>query len=257
MIRMQTSQLWDLIYQDKKLKQELEEQLKEVRTKRDNCYAIFLEQFKVVQKIQDEEKKIMKNIQEHEDTILKFHHRISMLEIQIIMAEKRKNKILKALQTCQDEARKVKFLKELQSVTNDIGTYQSKQEELRSHIHLEEKEIEKETKQRKEKQKRLSEEKQQLVTCEKNVAEWDIELETKQNVFYQNTFEKLNENYHLLQEFVVRNIQGKKKITKEEAKKKTDAVIFENEETISIDPPGKVRRLTKYEKEKLSNVEEL
>ena len=83
-----------------------------------------------------------------------------------------------------------------------------------------------------------------------------MELERQKEVFYQNTFTALNEDYRKMQKLVVRNIEKGKNLTTDEAKKRTDAVIFD-EGQIAIDPPGKTRRLTKDEKEKYQQVEKL
>lgn len=256
MIRMQTEQLWDMIYQDKKLKQKLEEQLKEIKAKRERCYQLFLEQLEIVQKLREQVEISAKKIKRYEDNITKFHQQISMIEIRIILAENKLKKLKKDYQNCSDKKEQAELLYKIREVEDKIRNYQSSQDDLRDKILDEEKKKARETAKKKTNKERVLESEHILDTRKRNVVEWDVELETKQNLFYHQTFEALNEDHKLLQEFVARNIEDKKRLTKPEAKKNTDAVIFDDE-TISIDPPGKVRRLTKEEKEKLHQVEEL
>ena len=256
MIRMRTEQLWDMIYQDKIIQQDLDYQLKEIRKKREKCYQLFLEQSQVVQKIQVKLKKIGDCIRIYEENIVKFHQQISMIELKVIMAEKKRKKLELAITKAKTPDEKKNILIKFEENEEKIKNYQNQQANLRQEIRSQEQEISKQQGNQKQLKQKLNEENRTLEITKRNVSEWDLELERQKEVFYQNTFTALNEDYRKMQKLVVRNIEKGKNLTTDEAKKRTDAVIFD-EGQIAIDPPGKTRRLTKDEKEKYQQVEKL
>lgn len=256
MLRIRTDQLLDLIYQDKKIKKELERRLKEDQEKRERCFQIYQEQLKVVQKLEKEVQKDRKEIQANQDQISKLHSKISMLEIKIMMAERKLKQLQKSLASCRTDEEKETLLLQIAQEKELIQNYQKEQSQHRFYISIFENGIDFLQDHGKKHKEQLEDENRILQTRKKNVAEWDLAIENRTNQFYQNTFDYLNSDFKQLQDLVVRNLQQEKKMTKDEAKSTTNAVLLDSDK-ISLDPPGKVRRLTKDEKEKYQNVQEL
>lgn len=256
MLRIRTDQLWDLIYQDKKIKKELERQLKEDQEKREKCFQIYQDQLKVIQKLEEKCQKDRKEIQANQDQISKLHGKISMLEIKIMMAERKIKQLQNSLVSCKTDKEKENLQLQIAHEEELIQNYQNEQNDHRYSIRIYEEEISFHQDQNKKHRERLEDENRVLQTRKENVAEWDLTIENRTSQFYQNTFDYLNNDFKQLQDLVVRNLQQEKKMTKDEAKSTTNAVLLDTDK-ISLDPPGKVRRLTKDEKEKYQNVQEL
>ena len=151
---------------------------------------------------------------------------------------------------------KEKIEAKIQMEKDKIFNFRFEQMDARGMIVCRESDIDLFQKQEKEMKEKIHDEKRNLTIAENNLQEWDLTIENQKQRFYQNAFQQVNDDYQSLQDLIVRNLQSKKKMTKSEAKVKTNAVIID-EDQISKDPPGRARRLTKDEKEKYHNTEEL
>ena len=257
MIRIDTDQLYELIHKDKKIKKELEVYLQEDQKKLESCYETYKKKQELFFQIQEKRKKLAKQIEEQQNVEDKFHFQISHLEVQKIFQERKLRKLKKRIVGCKTEEEKEKLLLEYYRVEENIVKLSSQQEDIRTEIE-ENRSI---TSKLEQKQKRLHEQEldaeKETERLRENVSEWQISIETKTNLFYQDTFETMMVYYEPLRDLLVRNLQDDKALTKDEAKEKTNLIIIEPDEEILVDPPGYAKRLNKEKKEFYRHVEKM
>lgn len=257
MLKISTDQLWDMIYNDKDIKRKLEEKIKSDQEKRTRCYTLYQNQLFKVQELKTKIEDIEKKFQEQDDKINQCHLEISILELQIIVIKNRIKTLGKLLSSPATPNGSLNGIqKRITQEQQKIAEIQKKQNKLRDNIQNIEQETEQLKSERSELKERLAEEEKNTNIANQNVAEWDISIETKKNIFYQTTFDFLQSDYKQLQKVVGRNLEVNKKMTEKEAKENTKSFLF-GDDQIAIDPPGQVRRLTKEDKEKLPKIQEL
>lgn len=254
MIRISEDKLWKLIYHDPKITSELNEILLESREKREHCYQKYLKQKTKGKILQQEMEKCEKKLRDLEERVNHVHAKISSYEIRKIFLEQhiKKLKRLFVNPNLSQEKRK-KIGKDLEKTLEKIEHITSKQQECRDEIttyHRDKKEIKKEISVKK---IEIKENEKQISLELNNTTEWDVTMDEQRTFFYQKTYDKLHQNYFLLQEVMIRDREQDKKETFREAKEITKEILI-GEEEISLDPPGYTRRLTKEEREKYRSI---
>ena len=78
---------------------------------------------------------------------------------------------------------------------------------------------------------------------------WQEQKEKKEHRFYQASFEEVSENFKPCQDLIVPDLEDNKKMTRQEAKKKANPILIDEEYILSDPTQLHVRKLTKDEKE--------
>jgi len=254
MIRISDEELWNLIYHDVKIANELELLLFDNQRKRNYCYQKYCTEKLKLEKLQLKKEKLCDIIQILKDQIYKIHFKISSYEIKKIFLERQIKHLERLLNNPElPLEKKEKIQHDLEKTWSKMERISAKQLDCRKKISS----FQSERKQKKNElteQKKKIKEQERIISLElRNTVEWDITLEQQRTDFYQKSYENIHQNHSFLQEMVIRERERTRQETKEEAKEKTKEILIGDEE-ISLDPPGYVRRLTKEEREKYKSI---
>lgn len=258
MIRIDTDQLEELIHKDVEVKKDLEIVLKDDMKSYQICFKAYHQAEEELEKIQKKAEKLRKEIQEQKNFEDRLHAEINRLEIQKIFAERKRKRLLKKISESRDDEEKhLKYIHEFGEVEETIANLESKQESIRDEISENRSLVAKMERKEKSYIEKAKDAEREKRRHQQNVTEWQLSIETKTNLFYQQTFDTMMAYYEPLRDLLVRNLQKDKYLTKEEAKEQTNGIIIEPREEILVDPPGYAKRLTKEKKEEYREVKKL
>jgi len=253
MLRIDSTKLWNLILQNPEVQKKLERILKDETKQKEKCQEIVLAQRDKILKMQEQQKALQAQINKTFDEETRLHGDISVLEIQKVFLELRLKKVKRQLQRALTSKQKEKLKKEEQHLEEEISSYTDQQENIREQILDIQKDRDTYRSQDRDMAKDIQKEQDSLTTYEENLLECTNILDTRKKRFYESIFEQANEDFKFLQSLVVQNLENEKQLTTYEAKQKADAILIDHD-SISIDPPGKTRKLTKEEREKYENI---
>ncbi len=219
MIRIDTDQLEELIHKDVEVKKDLEIVLKDDMKSYQICFKAYHQAEEELEKIQKKAEKLRKEIQEQKNFEDRLHAEINRLEIQKIFAERKRKRLLKKISESRDDEEKhLKYIHEFGEVEETIANLESKQESIRDEISENRSLVAKMERKEKSYIEKAKDAEREKRRHQQNVTEWQLSIETKTNLFYQQTFDTMMAYYEPLRDLLVRNLQKDKYLTKEEAK---------------------------------------
>lgn len=248
MYHIKKDKIWELIQLDADIQKELKSHLKDQERAIQKTFLLNQTSIKNLESLKEKLEQVKKKESEIQDQENKLNNEISFAHIWI-MYHRHKVRTLKR-QMPDDPEKQEFFLKSIIHHEEEIQTLGLKQLACSINIADYKNQGKRLKEERKERQEEINLASKEVTRTQKNYQEWINEKEEMTARFYQNKMEEMTTDYKSCQDLVVRHLESDKKLTKEEAKSKTNPIIFDEEEMLrNPDLIHKVRRLTKEEKE--------
>ena len=250
MLKVDTEKIWKLLKKDKQIQAELLKYMAEEQESLIKVKNNYFQQQEVVNALKEKKENLSHEINKIDEKITRSHAEISFLEIQKIIAERRLQKLKKLFYSSLSKKEKTRLLKRIKKKEEEIKEFENNQLQIQSSIKSYEKEKEFSISQKRSVNEELDSNLDQLEEYSRSVRIWQEQVDMKESRFYHAAFEKVTEHFKPCQDLVVPDLEETKKMTKEDAKKKANPIIIDNENILSSPDQIKVRKLTKEEKEK-------
>lgn len=254
MLKIHSEKIWKLLQNDKKIQKELKKYIKEEQENFLKAQSM-VEQTRLNLQHLQEKKENLKHVRDHlDDEINHKNADISFLEIRKIFSNARIKRLQKILASTCNEYKRKKYQRLIMREQQHILSLENKQHDIQKDISELLKQREDCLESIKGTNKDLSKQYDQLENDQKNLSFYEEELNTKKDRFYQTAFQEASQNFKPCQDLVVPDLEKNKKMTRDEAKRKANPILIDQEYLLQSPEQLKVRRLTNNEKEEYRKI---
>lgn len=249
MLKIDSDKIWKLVKKDKRIQKELQKFIEKEQKKWQEATSIYQAQVNYINSLKQKQEYLSKEEDGINQKIVHLHGDISFLEIKKLFAQARLKRLIRVLKSLTNAKKRKKYEKYIQKEKDYLNDLERDQSYIKDEIQDFEKQKDLLHTEQKDLKITISKAYDELQEDEDIMSYWAEEKNKKETRFYQAAYEEVSENFKPCQDLVVPDLETSKKMTKQEAKKKANPILID-EEYILADPEQlKIRRLTKDEKE--------
>jgi len=249
MLKIDTEKIWKLLKKDKKIQKKLQKYTEEECQMLQEATSIYQKEASFLDSLKNNYEQLSQKEDQLNQNIIHKNGDISILEIKKLFSQSRLKKLYRIYHSLPESTKKQKYRNKILKEEAYCNKIQQKQEDIKEEITGVQSNLRELQMEQKEIKKDISRAYDKLAEYEKNMFYWQEQKEKKEHRFYQASFEEVSENFKPCQDLIVPDLEDNKKMTRQEAKKKANPILIDEEYILSDPTQLHVRKLTKDEKE--------